>query len=231
MDHTLTISRGDFQRGGYRGGGHVGESQADGWTAGGGSTPRPPLKTGDLPNFDRTNEPGSAVMGPSNVLAGRKDDAKYSSTTIKVNPPSPNTSTVLGWDGEGMPETGSESNRLPTRRTSIDLGPDGTSQPQRRKLQLFPRSKPVEEANGGKNCYRSRHSEFYFESGNVVLVCESTSFRVQSDLLSKNSQVFRDMLEPALLNREHLSDGCPCVHLSDAARDFATLLRVFYASG
>ena len=32
-------------------------------------------------------------------------------------------------------------------------------------------------------------------------------------------------------NVEHLSDGCPCVHLSDTAEDFATLLRVFYTSG
>jgi len=78
---------------------------------------------------------------------------------------------------------------------------------------------------------KPKHSEFYFGSGDVVFVCEDTSFRVQSDLLSKNSQAFSDMLKPARLNKEHLSDGCPCVHLPDAAKDFVTLLKVFYTSG
>ena len=78
---------------------------------------------------------------------------------------------------------------------------------------------------------KPKHPAFYFGSGDVVVVCEDTSFRVQSHLLSNNSQVFRDTLEPGHSNWEHLSDGCPCVHLSDAAEDFATLLRVFYTSG
>ena len=78
---------------------------------------------------------------------------------------------------------------------------------------------------------KPKHSKLYFGSGDVVFVCEDTSFRVQSDLLSNNSQVFSDMLETARLNGEHLSDGCPCVHLSDAVEDFVTLLRVFYTSG
>jgi len=78
---------------------------------------------------------------------------------------------------------------------------------------------------------KPRHPEFYFESGDIVFVCEDTSFRVHSDLLSDNPQVFLDMLEQARSNGGHLSDGCPCVHSSDAVEDFATLLRVFYTSG
>ena len=78
---------------------------------------------------------------------------------------------------------------------------------------------------------KPRHSKFYFETGDIIFVCEDTSFRVQSDLLANNSQVFSGMLESARLNREHWSDGCPCVHLPDAAKDFATLLMVFYTSG
>ena len=78
---------------------------------------------------------------------------------------------------------------------------------------------------------KPRHPMFYFRSGDVVFVCEDTSFRVQSDLLSCNSQVFSGMLERGRLDGVHLRDGCPCVHLSDAAEDFATLLRVFYTPG
>lgn len=78
---------------------------------------------------------------------------------------------------------------------------------------------------------KPRHPNFYFGTGDVVFVCQDISFRVQSDLLSHNSQVFSDMLEPARLNGEHLSDGCPCVHLPDAADDFATLIKLFYTPG
>ena len=78
---------------------------------------------------------------------------------------------------------------------------------------------------------KPRHSEFYFGSGNIVFVCGNTSFRVQSDLLSNNSQMFSDMLGPVRLAEGHLSDGCSCVHLPDSAEDFGTLLKVFYTPG
>ena len=90
----------------------------------------------------------------------------------------------------------------------------------------------VEErsANQPQLC-KPRHPRFYFGSGDIIFVCEDTSFRVQSDLLSNNSQVLSEMLEQARSIVEHRSDGCPCIHLPDAAEDFATLLRVFYTSG
>ena len=78
---------------------------------------------------------------------------------------------------------------------------------------------------------KPKHPRFHFGSGDVVFVCEETSFRVQSDLLSSNSQVLSAMLVQVRSNVEHLSEGCPCVHLSDSAEDFGTLLRVFYTSG
>ena len=78
---------------------------------------------------------------------------------------------------------------------------------------------------------KPRHHKFYFESGDLVFVCEETSFRVQSDILTNNSQVFSDMVRKARANGDHLSSGCPCLHLSNTAEDFATLLKVFYTSG
>jgi len=148
------MSRGGSRRGGDRGGGPTGEQQADGWSVAGGSTPRPPPKAGDLSNFGKINKSGPVVMGPSSVWAGKKDGAKRDSTLTRVNSSS-NMFMMLGRDAEAMPETGSKPSRPSSRRTSVDLG---TPEPQRRKLQLLPRSKPVEEENkinGGS----SDHSE------------------------------------------------------------------------
>ena len=82
-------------------------------------------------------------MGPSSVWAGKKDGAKRDSTLTRVNSSS-NMFMMLGRDAEAMPETSSKPSRPSSRRTSVDLG---TPEPQRRKLQLLPRSKPVEEEN------------------------------------------------------------------------------------
>jgi len=65
---------------------------------------------------------------------------------------------MLGRDAEAMPETGSKPSRPSSRRTSVDLGVGGAPEPQRRKLQLLPRSRPLEEehkVNGGS----ADHSE------------------------------------------------------------------------
>ena len=145
-NRTLTMSRGGSRRGGDRGGGPPGEQQADGWSVAGGSTPRPPPKAGDLSNFGKINKSGPVVMGPSSVWAGKKDAAKRDSTLSRVNSSS-NMFMMLGRDGEAMPETSSKPSRPSSRRTSVDLGAGGVSEPQRRKLQLLPRSKPVEEEN------------------------------------------------------------------------------------
>ena len=148
-NRTLTMSRGGSRRGGDRGGGPAGEQQADGWSVAGGSTPRPPPKAGDLSNFGKINKSGPVVMGPSSVWAGKKDAAKRDSTLTRVNSSS-NMFMMLGRDGEAMPETGSKSSRPSSRRTSVDLGSAvGAAEPlsQRKKLQLLPRSKPVEEEN------------------------------------------------------------------------------------
>ena len=139
------MSRGGSRRGGDRGGGPPGEQQVDGWSVAGGSTPRPPPKAGDLSNFGKINKSGPVVMGPSSVWAGKKDAAKRDSTLSRVNSSS-NMFMMLG-SGEAMPETSSKSSRPSSRRTSVDLGVGGVPEPQRRKLQLLPRSKPLEEEN------------------------------------------------------------------------------------
>lgn len=143
--NRANMSRGGSRRGGDRGGGPPGEQQADGWSVAGGATPRPPPKVGDLSNFGKINKSGPVVMGPSNIWAGKKDAAKRDSTLSRVNSSS-NMFMMLGRDGEAMPETGSKPSRPSSRRTSVDLGVGGAAEShQRKRIQLLPRSKPVEE--------------------------------------------------------------------------------------
>jgi translation initiation factor 4G len=152
-NRTLTMSRGGSRRGGDRGGGPAGEQQADGWSVAGGSTPRPPPKAGDLSNFGKINKSASVVMGPSSVWAGKKDAAKRDSTLSRVNSSS-NMFMMLGRDAEAMPETGSKPSRPSSRRTSVDLGSWAMfTEPQRKKLQLLPRSKPLEEGEQGQRWF------------------------------------------------------------------------------
>jgi len=147
------MSRGGPRRGGDRGGW---EQQVYGWSVAGGSTPRLPPKAGDLSNFGKINMSGPVVMGPSSVWAGKKDVAKRDSTLTRINASS-NMFMMLGRDGEVMPETGSKPSQPPGGRTIVDPGAGGTFEP-RRKLQLLPRSKPVEEENK-VNCGSADHSE------------------------------------------------------------------------
>jgi translation initiation factor 4G len=100
--------------------------------------PRPPSKVGDLSNFGKI----SITMGPG-VRAGKKGAAKRDSTLTRVDP-TPNTSTTLGKGREAMPETSSKPSQPSSRRTSVDLG---APEPQRKKLQLLPRSKRVKEGD------------------------------------------------------------------------------------
>ena len=146
-NRTLTMSRGGSRRGGDRGGGPPGEPQADGWSVAGGSTPRPPPKAGDLSNFGKINKSGPVVMGPSSVWAGKKDGAKRDSTHSPLTRTNSSSNMFMMLNNaEAVPDITSKPSRPSSRRTSVDLGP-GTPEPQRRKLQLLPRSKPVEEEN------------------------------------------------------------------------------------
>ncbi|KAF9784685.1 armadillo-type protein [Thelephora terrestris] len=154
--------RGGSSRGGGRGRGPARGQQATGWSFAGGSTPRPPTKAGDLSSFGKIDRSGPVVMGPSTVWAGKKDTAKRDATLTRVNSSS-NMFSMLGRDAEAIPETGLNPSRSSSRRTSVGFG---AAEPQRRNLQLLPRSKPLEEenkANGGS----SDHSED--EGGDEIL--------------------------------------------------------------
>ncbi|KAI0795099.1 hypothetical protein C8Q75DRAFT_748900 [Abortiporus biennis] len=138
-NRTLSMSRGGSRRGGERG-----EHQQvgpDGWSVAG-SAPRPPPKAGDLSNFGKITKNTTMSFAPTNVF-NKKDSSKRES--IRAS----NMFSALSQNPELAAEAAapsSKSSRPPSRKPSIDLGAGGASEPpQRRKLQLLPRSIPKDD--------------------------------------------------------------------------------------
>jgi hypothetical protein len=64
--------------------------------------------------------------------------------------------------------------------------------------------------------------------GDIILQAESTQFRINRDVLAKQSSVFRDMFSVPQPPNEPTIEGCPIVHVSDTAKDWELLLEVLY---
>ena len=76
-----------------------------------------------------------------------------------------------------------------------------------------------------------RHNTFYFEDGNVEIMCEHTLFRVHSTTISFSSPKFREILSPSVLLHAPMSEGCPRITITDTVQDFAVLLTMIYTPG
>lgn len=63
----------------------------------------------------------------------------------------------------------------------------------------------------------TRHSNLYYPDGTIVLLADTTLFRVYKGVLSREAEVFRRMFEGSkyLLPVEEMYDGCPLVRLQD----------------
>ena len=77
----------------------------------------------------------------------------------------------------------------------------------------------------------TRHDTFYFEDGNVEVVCGHTIFRVHLTTISFSSPKLRDILSPSTLLHAPTTEGCPRVTVEDTAQDFAVLLKMIYTPG
>jgi MIF4G domain len=77
----------------------------------------------------------------------------------------------------------------------------------------------------------SQHNKFYFEDGNLLIVCEGTVFRVHTTVLSLNSPIIREKLSPRNIALAGRVRGSPCLYFPDSAHEFATLLNVLYDPG
>ncbi|KAF4563218.1 hypothetical protein EYR40_007074 [Pleurotus pulmonarius] len=135
----LSMSRGGSRRGGERNE----LTGPDGWTT------RPPSKAGDLSQFGKISKPATMNFGPSSVFANKKGIEKKE--PISRTSSSSNMFSMLSGNPEvAMSESGaSKSSRPPSRKASIDLSQSGAPDGQRRRLNLLPRTKPVEEVEAG----------------------------------------------------------------------------------
>ena len=77
----------------------------------------------------------------------------------------------------------------------------------------------------------TRHNTFYFEDGNVEIVCGHTVFRVHSTIISFSSSKLRDMVSPPTLLNTQMPEGRPRIAVSDSAGDFSVLLKMIYTPG
>jgi len=75
------------------------------------------------------------------------------------------------------------------------------------------------------------HDTFYFEDGNVEILCGHTLFRVHSTTVSFSSLKLRDILSHSALLHAPTPEGRPRITFTDTAQDFAVLLKMIYTPG
>lgn len=149
-NRNLSMSRGGSRRGGDRG--DYNQVGADGWV-----TPASRLqpKVGDLSNFGKISKTNSMTFGPASVF-NAKEKGKRDSGITRTNS---NMFSMLNSEVAAEVTLPSKSSRPPSRKASVDLGAGGVPEPpQRKKLQLLPRSKPV-EAKPDESAVASAESE------------------------------------------------------------------------
>ncbi|KIJ31256.1 hypothetical protein M422DRAFT_186254 [Sphaerobolus stellatus SS14] len=139
MGGREAMSRGGSRRGEQRGG--QGQVGPDGWTSV--TTPRP---AGDLTQFGKISK-GPLTFGPSSVFAAKsKDAAKGREGSVSRTASTSNMFAMLNSEAAAEPPAPGKSSRPPSRKPSADFTQTGiTETPQRRKLNLLPRSKPVQD--------------------------------------------------------------------------------------
>ena len=84
----------------------------------------------------------------------------------------------------------------------------------------------------------AKHTDLWFTDGSVILRAESTIYRVHISQLSRHSAFFRDLFTLPQSSSStsadddstdsDILDGCPLVHLHDAAEDVSNLLAALY---
>lgn len=74
-----------------------------------------------------------------------------------------------------------------------------------------------------------RYEQLWFEDGNVMIIAEDTAFRLHRGILSRHSEVFRDMFSiPQPQGDAEIMEGVPVVHLPDSLHDLAHFLCALY---
>ncbi|TFK22109.1 hypothetical protein FA15DRAFT_681809 [Coprinopsis marcescibilis] len=76
----------------------------------------------------------------------------------------------------------------------------------------------------------TKHPEYYFSDGSIVLRLGKTLFKIHQSILGRHSDIFAGMWDMPQPDGEELVDGCPVVDLQDDVDDFTDTLRAVYDS-
>ena len=87
----------------------------------------------------------------------------------------------------------------------------------------------IGEGNGKRT--NTHHDTFYFEDGDVEIVCQDTVFRVHSTIISFASATLRDILSQSARIHPPMLRGRPRISFDDSVEDFAVLLKMVYTPG
>ena len=139
------MSRGGSRRGEHRGN-YGGQTGPDGWTSVAAAPPRPLPTAGDLTQFGKISKApgGPLTFGPSSVFAKNKDAKGGREASISRTSSTSNMFAMLNSDAAAEPSASGKSSRPPSRKPSADFTQTGVPEPpQRKKLALLPRTKPV----------------------------------------------------------------------------------------
>jgi hypothetical protein len=153
---------------------------------------------------------------PQDLPTAMTDIGIPSSTLQAIEPPS------ILHDAESFPETfvevpsGTPSSPTLTISTISDLTPAELGE---------------DTGEGSGERVVTRHDTFYFEDGNIEIVCGHTVFRVHSTIVSFSSPKLRDMLSPSTLLNAPMPDGRPRIVVKDSSEDFAVLVKMIYTPG
>ncbi|TCD68725.1 hypothetical protein EIP91_010009 [Steccherinum ochraceum] len=91
-----------------------------------------------------------------------------------------------------------------------------------------PRSDQADDEAHNPSATTYERGDHWFEDGNVVLVTQSTAFRVHRGVLTKHSDVFKDMFTVPQPANVEMMEGCPVVHLTDTKEDLGRLLTLLF---
>ncbi|KAI0070333.1 hypothetical protein K474DRAFT_1608890 [Panus rudis PR-1116 ss-1] len=99
------------------------------------------------------------------------------------------------------------------------------SSPRDKRRQSLPRQS-VQAAADDKLI---RPGQPWLEDGNIILIAQNTSFRVHRSVLSRQSDVFKDMFSvPGLEDHSEKMHDIPIVYLSDNASEVSVFLSAIY---
>ncbi|KDQ59525.1 hypothetical protein JAAARDRAFT_68161 [Jaapia argillacea MUCL 33604] len=71
-------------------------------------------------------------------------------------------------------------------------------------------------------------SDVWYDDGNIIVIAESTQFKVFKGKLSEASTIFQDMFLVSTPSTDDVLDGCPVIHISDSAEDVRHMLRAIH---